>query len=341
MKKDYYSILGVNKDATDEEIKKAFRKLAKKYHPDKNIGNHEAEEKFKEINEAYEVLSDKNKKQQYDTPNVEPDIHEGWPFGAFHRRHAEPQEVQIDPNIYIGGEISMEDALNGTEIEVVAQRIIVCDECLGRGGSSTSDICSDCGGKGTKVINPAPQVMFRTTCNKCQGTGKTVHVCKKCGGRRGERKNSTIRMKVNRGTAPKSILRAKGAGNITYENGTQITGDLLVRIDYSPYYKGVLLKNGHFHLSAEVPLDLILAEENISIDILGYKTIKFKLKSDKSNNEYRVDHGGLTDDKFAFVKVLPKIPQKHLDEQEKEKLVQTIRDVYGKSETTIRPATPD
>ena len=207
-KRDYYEVLGVSKGASDDEIKRAYRKLAKKYHPDLNPGDKTAEANFKEVNEAYEVLSDKEKRSRYDQfghagvdPNFNPggsgfggfggftdmgDIDLGDLFGSFFgggfgggassRRNA-PQKGET---VRAGVTISFEEAAFGCEKEVTVSRTEQCDVCKGTGCApgTTAEVCPDCHGSGTVRIQRGGggfAFSTTTTCPKCRGTGKIIH----------------------------------------------------------------------------------------------------------------------------------------------------------------------
>lgn len=186
MNKDYYNTLGVNRDASDEEIKRAYRSLAKKYHPDKNPGNKEAEDKFKDVNEAYEVLSDKKKRSEFDNPS---DPFRGFAdifsrgFGT--RRRPDPNAPRrgIDLKFVVDVPLSY-FILGGKKIFTVNYKD-VCVDCKGKGASETEQ-CTECGGQGTifKTVRQHGMIMNSTTsCPKCNGTGeKTIKACESCNG---------------------------------------------------------------------------------------------------------------------------------------------------------------
>lgn len=360
--KTHYATLGVEKTASEEEIKKSYRKLAVQHHPDKNPGNKEAEEKFKEISLAYEILSDKDKRSQYDAELENPVRQTGRSrnpnyktahqddFNDFMRNFAhghpgaddepELQEARVNPDIQVVAGISLKEALHGTKISLQLERLVVCDECKGKGGAFSQSGCQNCNGRGFFEHSPQPNMIFRQACGACGGTGKSVNRCKKCNGSRVEQRNTSIEMNVKPGTKQKTILRAQGAGNIVYIRGKKVTGNLFVMIDYNPYQDGILLKNGNFHLSVNVPVDLILAEESIFIDILGFKKVSLKLDANKKAGfEYQILGGGIESSSKAFVKVFPEIPQKEIGGQEREQLLAHLRNIYGKSSTTIQPST--
>ena len=208
-KRDYYEVLGVSKSASDDEIKKAHRKLAKKYHPDLNKDNPEAAEKFKELNEAYEVLSDKTKRQKYDQfgfAGVDPNYGAGQGggfgggfggfggfdmgdigdmFGSFFgggfgsssrsRRNAPQRGQTIQQRVML----SFEEAAFGCEKEITIQRTENCDECNGTGAQkgTSAETCSNCKGSGyVTQAQRTPLGIFQTQspCPHCQGTGKII-----------------------------------------------------------------------------------------------------------------------------------------------------------------------
>lgn len=358
-RKDYYSILGVSKDADEEAIKKAFRKAAIKYHPDKNPNDKKAEEKFKEVNEAYEVLSDAKKKDDYDNGvdihSRPSNGHSGFSnINDFIRNHAmhgmgfddfifsTGQQRQVNPNIRIGVNLDLRSAVNGTKIDLEIERLIACDHCKGEGGLSTKEeTCKQCNGTGQIKIRPNEHMIIQQMCPHCNGRGKSFSECTYCKGEGFSKKIQTVSLNVPRATHPNSVLRANGAGHEVYVGGiTKTIGDLFVKIQYHPHQDGVLLKNGDFYLNVNVPLDLILHEEKISINILDYKIVSFKPQTDKpSGYVYIIKGGGLSENDYARIKVFPELPKKKITDEEKQKLAKEVSDIYGKSEPNIRPIT--
>ena len=260
-KRDYYEVLGVEKNASEAEIKKAYRKLAMKYHPDQNPGDKTAEEKFKEVNEAYEVLSDADKKARYDQygfagvdPNFNPaagagfggfggggfgfgdlsdifgDFFGGGGGGASARRNA-PSKGQ---NVVVEIDLSFEEAAFGCEREITYSRIEGCPSCHGSGcrDGAQPETCSYCGGSGT--VRTQQNFMGMTMqsnqqCPKCGGTGKIIkEPCTTCKGKGKVRRSKTLRVKVPAGIDNGQSFRVRYEGNAGSNGGPN--GDVLVTV---------------------------------------------------------------------------------------------------------------
>ena len=260
-KRDYYEVLGVEKNASEAEIKKAYRKLAMKYHPDQNPGDKTAEEKFKEVNEAYEVLSDADKKARYDQygfagvdPNFNPaagagfggfggggfgfgdfsdifgDFFGGGGGGASARRNA-PSKGQ---NVVVEIDLSFEEAAFGCEREITYSRIEGCPSCHGSGcrDGAQPETCSYCGGSGT--VRTQQNFMGMTMqsnqqCPKCGGTGKIIkEPCTTCKGKGKVRRSKTLRVKVPAGIDNGQSFRVRDEGNAGSNGGPN--GDVLVTV---------------------------------------------------------------------------------------------------------------
>lgn len=259
-KRDYYDILGVAKNASAEEIKKAYRKLAIKYHPDKNPNDKAAEEKFKEAAEAYEVLSDAEKRKRYDQfgyagnasgaggfggggMNMEDIFSQfgdifggGSPFESFFGGGGQRgRRVNKGSNLRIKVKLTLEEIANGTEKKIKVNKLVSCHTCKGSGakdqGSSTT--CSTCGGSGSvrRVQNTIlGQMQTTTTCPTCHGEGQIITAkCTTCHGEGVERGEETISINIPAGVGEGMQLSMNGKGNAAHRGG--VPGDLLILIE--------------------------------------------------------------------------------------------------------------
>ena len=263
-KRDNYEVLGVGKNASADEIKKAYRKLAVKYHPDKNPGNKEAEEKFKEAAEAYSVLSDADKKAKYDqfghagVEGAGPDFSGGFGnlndilndlfgggfggfgggfggFGGFGGGGRRQERVYKGRDIRVRARLTLEEIAKGVEKEISIEKNVPCPECGGKGAKNSSDIktCPACNGIGQvqRVVNTfLGQSISYSTCQQCGGDGKIItNPCPKCGGSGLVRQRETIKVKIPAGVESGMQLTVQGEGHAAKNNG--INGDLLVVIE--------------------------------------------------------------------------------------------------------------
>ena len=267
-KRDYYEVLGVSKGASDDEIKKAYRKLAKKYHPDMNPGDKEAEAKFKEVNEAYSVLSDEQKRARYDQfghAGVDPNYGAGGPgggfggfdmgdidlgdifgsffggggFGGFGGGGAWRNGPQKGESLRANLTITFEEAAFGCEKEINLNRTEECDECHGSGcqPGTTAETCPDCRGTGVvRVQQRTGGFAFSSTaaCTRCRGTGKIIHSpCKSCGGSGSVKKSKRITVTIPAGIDDGQAVSLRGQGNAGKNGGP--AGDLIVGVRVKPH----------------------------------------------------------------------------------------------------------
>jgi len=248
--RDYYEILGVKKDASQEDIKRAYRKLARKYHPDLNPGDKVAEQKFKEINEAYEVLGDSKKRSEYDQFGKSP--FEGGPGFEGFRTHdfgdvfdfglgdifsdvfggrARP-EVSKGPDIVIGLELSLEEAFSGVTKKITFNRETTCRTCNGSGAESSA-VCDVCKGTGSMRTSKGFFKMSHP-CQSCGGTGRKVtKVCPSCRGRGKVLRAETVKVKIPAGVDTGSRVRLRGMGGAGVGGGP--AGDLHIEITVRPH----------------------------------------------------------------------------------------------------------
>jgi len=289
MNKDYYNILGVNKESTDKDIKKAYRNLSKKYHPDVNPDNSEAEEKFKEIADAYSVLSNKEKKQNFDmygTPDGQPNPFGGSgmnmndifstffggdnPLGGQRRR--QPKGTDIRVNI----KLSIYEIFEGTHKKIKYKRKDGCRSCNSTGGKSIT--CSGCGGRGMvmQVQNtPLGRIQNSVICPHCGGNGKNiVDPCKKCKGVATNTKEEMLEFDVPPGISDGEVLLVKDKGN-TIKSGKN--GDLLINITEVPHE--IFHRNGlDIHQRIKIPYKNLVLGSPTEIETLDGK-IRLNIKS--------------------------------------------------------------
>ena len=274
-KKDYYETLGVSKNATPDEIKKAYRTLVKKYHPDLHPGDSAAAEKFKEINEAHEVLSDEKKRKNYDTfgdPNGNmggfggggasgfggfggfEDIF-GDIFGGFGGTRSRAQTKTKGEDITIELTLSFLDAAKGCRREVAYNRNETCSDCRGTGAKSGTayKTCEKCGGTG-QIQYTSSNGFFRSVnvrpCDECRGTGKKIiEPCKTCNGKGYNKTSTKITIDTPAGADTGSYIRKAGFGEASKNGGA--SGDLIIVMKVEP---SKIFKRKNFDLYVEVPI---------------------------------------------------------------------------------------
>lgn len=297
-KRDYYEVLGVDKNASEADIKKAYRSLAKKYHPDVNPGNAEAEAKFKEVNEAYEVLSDADKKAKYDQYGhaaFDPtagagggyggfggfggggfggggfDVDLGDIFGSFfggggsrQRRNNGPQKGE---DIELNVTVDFEEAVFGCKKNVSFQKYAKCASCHGSGSADgKSETCPTCRGTGQKrVVQNLGGMQFQSTvtCDTCRGTGKYIKTpCQKCRGSGFERITKNLTVDIPAGIDHGKGLVIRGAGNDGKNGG--IAGDVYVIVSVR---KSSTFKREGYNLYCDVPITISEATLGAEIEV--------------------------------------------------------------------------
>ena len=293
-KRDYYEVLGIQKDASPEEIKKAYRKAALKYHPDRNPGDKEAEEKFKEVGEAYEVLSDEEKRQRYDQfgfAGVDPNFGGGaggaygGGFGGFgdfgdlgdifgeffgggsSRRSSAKAAPRRGENVMTQLELTFEEAAFGCEKEVAAQRIENCAACNGTGSADgVIETCQQCRGTGqvrTVQNFMGMQMQSSTTCPACNGRGKVIKTpCTTCKGKGKVRRTNRVKVKIPAGVDAGQSVRVRGEGCVGSNGG--VNGDLLVEISIKRH--PIFTREG-FDVLCEVPISFTQAALGATIQV--------------------------------------------------------------------------
>ena len=291
-KRDYYEVLGISKGANSDEIKKAYRNLAKQHHPDVNQGNKESEAKFKEINEAYEILSDKDKKARYDQfghAGTDPNGFGGAGGGGGFGGGFGGFEDIFDIFSNLGGfsstgkgktgprqgadlkyevEIEFNEAAFGVKKEINITRNETCEECKGSGAKAGSavDTCKKCGGTGEvryaqntvfgRVVNVRP-------CEECHGEGKIIkEPCPKCVGRGTVRKNRKITIDIPAGVDNGSVMPLRGEGEPGEKGGPK--GDLYIYFRVKPHR---IFKRDGLNLFCELPISFVQAVLGAEISV--------------------------------------------------------------------------
>ncbi|MDD4715450.1 MAG: molecular chaperone DnaJ [Oscillospiraceae bacterium] len=349
-KRDYYEVLGVSKTASEEELKKAYRRLAKQYHPDLHPDDKQAEAKFKELNEAYAVLSDKNSRAKYDQfghAGVDPNFGAGGAggFGGFEggfdfdlgsifdsffggggasRSHNGPQKGE---NLRADTTVSFEEAAFGCQKEVAISRSESCTECGGTGCAkgTTAEICSECHGTGTvRIQRQTPMGTFSTTstCSKCGGTGKIIlQPCKICRGSGVIRKQRKISVNIPAGIDDGQMISLRGQGGAGKRGGSP--GDLLISVSVRSH---PLFQREGTSIYCEAPVTFAQAALGAELEI---PTIDGKVKytmpeGTQSGTVFRlrgkgIPHIGGRGRGDQFVKVAVEIPR-NLTAAQKENL---------------------
>ncbi len=282
IKKDLYDVLGVKPDATDEEIKKAYRTLARKYHPDVNPGDKEAEERFKEVNEAYEILSDPDKRKEYDqlrqaasgasfrTPGGERAYdfsHFEERFGAdlgsifedlfgFDRRRAYQTGPVKGEDLLYRMKVGFRDAALGRQVEIEIPRQETCPKCMGQGIdlADKGAQCPICKGEG-KIISRKGGVQVIRTCSRCGGSGRTgMKPCRECWGKGVIQRTERLKVRIPPGSDTGTTIRLKGKGLPGLKGGPP--GDLFIELEVEP--DPVFERKGN-DIYVTTPIDLYTA----------------------------------------------------------------------------------
>lgn len=323
MEKDYYELLGLQKGATDVEIKKAYRTLAMKYHPDRNPGNAEAELKFKEVTEAYEVLKDSQKRAAYDRYghaafaqgagagaggfggfNFDFGGGSGAGFGSIFEdifsefmgggRRSRQQEGVRGADIRYDLEITLEEAYKGLAKEIEIQTAVKCEDCHGTGAAegSKAETCDTCHGTG-RVRRQAGFFIEERTCPTCNGTGKVIkNPCKKCGGTGKISQKKVLEVTIPAGIDSGNRMRLAGQGEAGMNGGPN--GDLYIFVHIKPH---PIFKRDAANLYCTVPLSMTTAALGGEIDIPCIDGSSEKVKIDEgtqSGTEVRLRKKGMT-----------------------------------------------
>lgn len=341
-KRDYYEVLGVDKNANDSELKRAYRKLAKKYHPDMNPDDTNAEHKFKEASEAYEVLSNPQKRSKYDQFGHAAfggagdaaggfDFDMGDIFGDFfgdifgmggRRRNGPRRGADLRTSV----EITFEEAASGVAKELEIMTTEDCDECSGSGAKpgTKAETCRHCNGTGQ--VRVQQQTMFGNmtsvkTCNVCSGTGKVIkEPCVKCRGTGKVRNKKTIEIDIPSGIDNGQSIRLQGKGEVGELGGP--SGDLLITVYIKPH---TIFERQGYDVFCEVPITFAQAALGAEIEVPTLDgPVKYSIKEGtQTHTRFRLRGKGvphlrsssMRGDQYVTVKV--EVPKKLNDEQRK------------------------
>jgi len=350
MAKDYYKILGIEKNASQEEIKKAFRQLARKYHPDLNSGNKQSEDKFKEINEAYQVLSNTDKRNQYDQygeatfrpedfsnyresfnfDDLFSDFGFGDIFNIFRERNGNQVYAEEGSDLRYDIEISLEDVFRGLKTNIEIPIYDICDRCKGNGAEpGFSKECDICGGTGQVRQTRKQGFMHFTsvnTCPKCHGSGSIIEKkCEKCQGNGRIKKIEKIKLEIPKGVEDGQYLRIVGKGEPGHNAPS---GDLYVIIHVKKHDR---FKRKGADIFVRYHINILTAISGGKVLIPGIdKQIKLKIPSGtQGHTKFRVKGYGLPYLKSYkrgdfFVRVIVDIP-KNLSASEKKDIEKILK----------------
>ncbi|MDP4091865.1 MAG: molecular chaperone DnaJ [Bacillota bacterium] len=293
-KRDYYEVLGIDRNATDTDIKKAYRKLAKQYHPDVNPGDKSAEAKFKEINEAYEILSDPQKKSRYDQfghAGTDPNSgfggggfgggFEGFDFGGigdifesffggtgFGRSSKNKRGPQKGADLKYAVEIAFDEAAFGIQRDINISRLENCPTCKGSGSKNGTEptVCRHCNGTGqvqVKQSTPFGQFVNVKTCDVCRGEGKVISdPCATCGGKGRVRKSVKIKVNIPAGIDDGQTISLRGEGEPGLKGGP--AGDLYISVRVKPH---ALFQRQGNDVVCEMPITFVQAALGAEIEV--------------------------------------------------------------------------
>ncbi|MEA4894692.1 MAG: molecular chaperone DnaJ [Oscillospiraceae bacterium] len=359
-KRDYYEVLGLNKGAQESEIKKAYRTLAKENHPDLNPGDKEAEARFKEIAEAYAVLSDPEKKAKYDQyghaafdpsmggtgfdfGDIFGDLFGGMFGGGRQRSQNGPMQGE---NIRAGISITFEEAAFGCEKELSIARVEECPECKGSGCApgTTAEICPDCKGRGVvqqQQHTPFGTISTSATCQRCRGTGKIIHQpCETCRGSGSVRKQRKVSANIPAGIDDGQTIVLRGLGSAGKNGGPM--GDLLVTVGVRPHPQ---FRRDGFSVLFTQPISFVQAALGAQLEI---PTLDGKIKysipeGTQTGTVFRLKELGIPyirgkgrGDQFVTVKV---VTPENLGEAQKQLLREFARatgEAYTPAETASK-----
>ena len=355
-KRDYYEVLGVDKSVSDDELKKAYRKAAKKYHPDLNPGDAEAEKAFKEVNEAYEVLSDKDKRARYDQfghAGVDPNFGAGGGYGgggfgggfgdfgdlgdifsSFFGggfggggRRSNPNAPRRGNDTATNVVISFEEAAKGCKKAVKVTKIDTCDECNGTGAKkgTTVKTCPICHGSGQVASaqrTPFGVIQTQQVCSQCHGSGKIIETpCAKCNGKGRIRHTVEKTVEIPAGIDDGQVINIRGGGDSGVNGGP--SGDLHINVSVRPH---PIFERDGYDIYCEIPITFTQAAlgDEITVPTLDGK-VKFSIhEGTQPGDEFKLRGKGIQRLNYSgkgdlYVKIVVEVP-KDLSKAQKEKL---------------------